>query len=93
VLLDWLGSDTTPPIGIMALWPFTDGYYQSEFYVFDAILRSYWLAGFWAHNALAVVREIVVLGPVCWLVWWLRRGPRAAPSAASVDRLTSALGR
>jgi membrane-bound metal-dependent hydrolase YbcI (DUF457 family) len=28
VLLDWLGSDTTPPIGIMALWPFTRDFYQ-----------------------------------------------------------------
>ena len=27
VLFDWLGSDTTPPIGVMALWPCSADYY------------------------------------------------------------------
>lgn len=73
VLLDWMGNDTTPPIGIMALWPFTDGFYQSHLYVFDAISRRYWLPGFWAHNGLAVLREMAVLAPLAAAVWWARR--------------------
>src|SRR5688500_5993248 len=27
-LLDWLGSDAAPPLGLMALWPFSREYYQ-----------------------------------------------------------------
>ena len=44
ILLDWLGSDTTPPIGIMALWPFTREFYQSPFFVFMAITRRWSIA-------------------------------------------------
>ena len=42
VLLDWLGSDASPPIGIMALWPFSSAYYESELHVFMAISRRYY---------------------------------------------------
>jgi membrane-bound metal-dependent hydrolase YbcI (DUF457 family) len=73
ILLDWLGSDTSPPIGIMALWPFTDGFHQSSLFVFDAISRRYWLPQeFVWGNLRAVVREVVVLGPVAWVAWRLR---------------------
>jgi hypothetical protein len=75
VLFDWMGNDTTPPIGIMALWPFTDAYYQSELYVFDAISRRYWLPNFWTHNLLAVVRELAIVAPVVALVAWRRLRP------------------
>ena len=27
-LLDWLGTDSSPPIGIMALWPFSHQYFE-----------------------------------------------------------------
>ena len=64
ILLDWLGSDTTPPIGIMALFPFTTDFYQSELFVFDAISRRIWLWSTWVHNANAVAREIAILGPL-----------------------------
>jgi membrane-bound metal-dependent hydrolase YbcI (DUF457 family) len=37
VLLDWLARDTTPPIGIMALWPFNRHYYESDLHIFLAI--------------------------------------------------------
>jgi inner membrane protein len=63
-LLDWMGNDTTPPIGIMALWPFSREYYESSFHVFMAISRRHWLPGFWAHNLTAVAGEIVILGPI-----------------------------
>ena len=81
VFFDWLGSDTTPPIGVMALWPFTDAYYFAHAYWFDSISRRYWLPGFWTHNLLAVVREVMILGPiVAFLVWMrVRRGGALAP--------------
>jgi hypothetical protein len=74
ILLDWLGSDSTPPIGITALWPFTDAYYQSPFFVFMAISRRYWQPGFLAHNTLAALRELVILLPIAAAAGWLRPG-------------------
>jgi membrane-bound metal-dependent hydrolase YbcI (DUF457 family) len=62
ILLDWSGNDTTPPLGVMALWPFTDGFYQSSLHWFMAISRRYWLLNFWTHNLTAVAREIAILG-------------------------------
>ena len=73
LLLDWLGSDTTPPLGIMALWPFTREFYQSPVGVFSAISRRYWLPDFYTYNTIAVLRELVILGPLAWLTWRLRR--------------------
>jgi membrane-bound metal-dependent hydrolase YbcI (DUF457 family) len=67
VLLDWLGSDTSPPIGIMALWPFTHAYYQSQAHLFDSVSRRYWLPGFWTHNFRAVGWELVVLLPIVFV--------------------------
>lgn len=77
VLFDWMGNDTTPPIGIMALWPLTDGFYQSNLYVFEAISRRYALPGFWSHNLLAVLREVLIVGPlVLAMGWWRQRASR-----------------
>jgi len=68
ILLDWLGSDTSPPTGIMALWPFKDGFYQSSLFLFDAISRRYWLPQeFIWGNLRAAVKEALILGPIVWL--------------------------
>jgi hypothetical protein len=72
ILLDWLGSDTTPPIGIMALWPLTSGFYQSDLHWFAAISRRYWLPEFFAMNLRAALREIWMLGPLVVAVVWIR---------------------
>jgi len=69
-LLDWLGSDSSPPIGIMALWPFSRAYYESPLHVFMAISRRYWLAEFWRQNLAALARELVIVGPIAAAVWW-----------------------
>jgi membrane-bound metal-dependent hydrolase YbcI (DUF457 family) len=80
VLFDWLGSDTTPPLGVVALWPLSTDYYFSGAFFFEAISRRYWLDNFWAHNAWAVIREILILGPVFAAVtafrWRARRRSR-----------------
>jgi LexA-binding, inner membrane-associated putative hydrolase len=78
ILLDWVGSDTSPPIGIMALWPFDSGYYQSSRPIFDAISRRYWLPEqFVIGNLRATLKEILILGPpfVGALVLRRRSGP------------------
>ena len=73
-LLDWLGSDSSDPVGIMALWPMTTDYYASDSHVFMSIWRRYWTPGFWTHNTLAVARELAILGPVALAVWWKKAG-------------------
>jgi membrane-bound metal-dependent hydrolase YbcI (DUF457 family) len=82
ILLDWLGSDTSPPIGIMALWPFSDAFYESSRHWFMAISRRYWLPGFWTHNLKAIAWEVALLSPLVGLVWWIRR---RAPAGAGYE--------
>ncbi|MGH9310652.1 MAG: metal-dependent hydrolase [Vicinamibacterales bacterium] len=67
-LLDWLGSDSSPPIGVMALWPITREYYESSVHVFYAVSRRYWMPGFVAHNVRALAWELVVLVPALAVV-------------------------
>jgi hypothetical protein len=84
ILLDWLGTDTTPPIGIMALWPFSDAFYESPWHGFMAISRRYWLPGFWTHNLTAMAWEVLLLSPIVALVWWGRRGSPAGRARTRV---------
>ncbi len=77
VLFDWLGSDTTPPLGVMALWPLSREYYFSNAFIFEAISRRYWLDGFWRHNLLAVASELFLLAPILVFVSWIKRRRRA----------------
>lgn len=76
VFFDWLGSDDTPPLGVMALWPVSDQYYFAYAYVFEAISRRYWLSNFISHNAYAIGKEILFLGPIAFVLWkWRSRKP------------------
>jgi hypothetical protein len=71
VLLDYAGADTHPPIGILALWPFGQGYYKLAWPLFLDIGRTLE----WAtvrHDTLAVAWEIVLLGPLLLVSWRLR---------------------
>jgi inner membrane protein len=70
IFLDWIGDDTSPPFGVMALWPFSREYFMSPVSLMPAISRRYWLPGFWAHNLRALLFEIVVLGPLALAAWW-----------------------
>jgi membrane-bound metal-dependent hydrolase YbcI (DUF457 family) len=72
IAFDWLGSDDTAPLGVMAFWPWSSDFYFAHAYVFDAISRRYWLPGFVAHNLWAVAHELVMLGPVVAAVALLR---------------------
>ncbi len=74
-LLDWLGTDASPPIGIMALWPFSSDYYESHLHVFRAISRRYWLPEFLTWNARALAGELAILLPLTALVFFARRRP------------------
>jgi membrane-bound metal-dependent hydrolase YbcI (DUF457 family) len=73
VLLDWLGTDTAPPIGIMAMWPLTRAYFDSQLHVFPAVSRRIWQPQlFWIPNLHALVVELALLAPVVWLVGRVR---------------------
>lgn len=76
-LLDWVGTDTTPPFGIMALWPFTNDYYVSSAPdIFMAVSRRYWLPEFWVYNLRVLAQELAILGiPAAVIEWHLRRRP------------------
>jgi len=74
VLLDWLGTDTSAPIGIMALWPFRGGYFESSAHLFMAVSRRYWLPEFWTYNFIVLARELLILGiPAAAVEWTVRR--------------------
>jgi membrane-bound metal-dependent hydrolase YbcI (DUF457 family) len=79
LLLDWLGDDRSVPIGIRALWPFTDAYVQSDMRWFPPVERRYWLPGFWTANLRAIGWELLVLSPLALFAIWARA--RARPSA------------
>lgn len=80
VLLDWLGRDGTPPIGIMALWPVTRDHYEAGVHVFMGISRRHWQGwSFVRHNLAAIARELLILVPLLLLVLRARRRGPADP--------------
>jgi inner membrane protein len=78
ILLDLLGADSTRPIGVMVLWPFSREYFISPWTPFPAISRRYWLRGFLEHNLRAVRFELAVLGPLAAGLWWITRASGAS---------------
>lgn len=72
VLFDWVGSDTAPPIGVMALWPLGSSYYFADAFFFQAIERRTHRPDFWSHNLWAVAMEVLLLGPLAALAMWHR---------------------
>ena len=77
VLLDWLGTDTVAPFGLMALWPFDGGHYQLATPVFLPVCREYWLVDCWVSLTRTVGLELLLLVPLTaaalGLVPWGRR--------------------
>jgi membrane-bound metal-dependent hydrolase YbcI (DUF457 family) len=81
VVLDWLGADTSVPVGVMALWPLTREHFQSSVEVFDSVWRRNETPDFWSHDIKAVAREVVILLPLAWLA--LRKGAMTAQAEIS----------
>jgi membrane-bound metal-dependent hydrolase YbcI (DUF457 family) len=63
VLLDYLNRDTNPPIGILALWPFSHAYYKFPWPIFLDIGRTLEWKTFW-NNAVAAAWEAAILLPL-----------------------------
>ena len=70
VLFDWLGLDTAPPLGVMALWPFSTDFYMSPWTPLPPVSRRYWLPGFWAHTMKVALVELMLFGGAFVLTWW-----------------------
>jgi hypothetical protein len=71
IALDLLGRDTHPPIGLMALWPFSHGYFKFPWPVFMDIGRTLE----WAtvrHDLVAVSWEVLLLAPLAAACFWAR---------------------
>ncbi len=82
ILLDWLGTDSSPPIGIMALWPFSYEYFESSLHVFPAVSRRIHQPElFWSQNSRALFWELMILGPAAvGILFWQCRGRSRAAS-------------
>jgi membrane-bound metal-dependent hydrolase YbcI (DUF457 family) len=71
VLLDLLNLDTHPPIGLMALWPLSEGHYKSPVLLFLDIGRTLdWTAV--RHNSVSAAWECVLLVPLLLVAWRYR---------------------
>jgi membrane-bound metal-dependent hydrolase YbcI (DUF457 family) len=73
VFLDWLGADSSPPLGLMVWWPFDHGFYESGLSVFPAVTRRLRMEGFWMQNLRAGLFELAVLLPPWLIALWFRR--------------------
>lgn len=73
LVLDWTGTDTSTPPGLMMLWPFSSAYHVSGWNLFGEVSRRYWLPQeFVLGNLAAFAWEMLVLVPVfliAWVVW------------------------
>ena len=97
ILLDWLGADRRPPLGIQALWPFDTAFYISGWDLFLSTERRdpfSWATVLW--NGRAAIRELLIMAPVAALAWGFRRirknpgltssrGDRPQPFAGEAD--------
>jgi hypothetical protein len=82
LLLDWLAADSTPPYGILALWPFSNAWYISNLDIFRQTARRFFFtAPTIRQNALTVAQEVAILGPITWGVWLVRVKALAGLSA------------
>ena len=72
LVLDYLNVDTSPPIGLMALWPFSDAFFKSPVPLFMDIGRTLtWRTV--RHDAVAGAWECLVLVPLLLGAWRYRR--------------------
>ena len=73
VVLDWLGTDPTPPRGVQALWPFSDQWFISGLDIFRGTERRrlFSLASI-VFNLQAVAQEIAIVGPIVAALFALR---------------------
>lgn len=73
LLLDWLGVDMYPPRGLQLLWPFSSEWFISGLDIFRQTARQQLLTlPIIRKNALAILQEIAILGPIVIGLWLVR---------------------
>lgn len=86
LLTDYFGVDHGTPAGIQLYWPWSDRYYISPWSVFLATERYDPFSAFaMTMNALAISRELLVLGPIL-LLGLVRSRRMARPRARAHGR-------
>ena len=83
LLLDWLSTDHYPPEGIQLFWPFSDRFYISGLDLFPPVERRLLRPEALGINARAAVWEVLIMGPVALVAWFIR-SRRRSPDAAAV---------
>jgi hypothetical protein len=73
-LLDMLAPDNWPPIGVMAFWPFSHGFYLTGLNIFMPVARNIHSRAALTLDAWAALRETLILVPTVAAVWWIRTG-------------------
>jgi membrane-bound metal-dependent hydrolase YbcI (DUF457 family) len=81
IFLDFLGKDTSPPIGVQLFWPLSDAFFKSPVILFGDVWRGSFARLFGLHNWMTMAREVLILVPVVFFLW--RRGRRRASSPPS----------
>ena len=77
VLLDFFTDDGSSPFGIPLLWPFTHHHFLASDPLFFATQRGSLEALISLHNLTAMAIECLLLAPVAWLVFRVRRAAAA----------------
>lgn len=86
LLLDWMGMDSSIPPGMMALWPFSSRFYISGIDFFGEVSRRYWKPDEFIFGNLSVaVREVLVLGPIAAIAWWLEARASGGSRTSHLD--------
>jgi membrane-bound metal-dependent hydrolase YbcI (DUF457 family) len=73
LLLDWLGVDLYPPLGLQVAWPFDSGWYISGLDLFRQTRREHLFT--WPvleENFFAVAQEAAILVPIVVALWLVR---------------------
>jgi membrane-bound metal-dependent hydrolase YbcI (DUF457 family) len=66
--LDWMAVDDSVPRGVQLLWPFDDRWFISGWDLFRGTARrDIFTALSMRTNALAILQELAILGPIAWL--------------------------
>lgn len=82
LLLDWLGADTRPPLGVQLLWPFSPHWFISGANLFRETSRiRVFTAPVLLANARTAAQEIAILLPIVIVLWLVRvkTAPRLPP--------------
>ena len=93
LLLDWMSTDTRPPVGIPLLWPFLDHTYSSPFVLALGISHGGTGAStlaalrdlFSLRNLQVMLMEVMLLGPILALSLWVRKRRKGGATSGLSD--------